>query len=177
MTDMVKLGQFEVTSGKLRVTDPCYDRSIWCSGYVDAENGTWEAFVYMSDQGAWGNRVSALEVRRVGENEAPDRLVSFEVGVDSGQAGFFDDAFYPEGDDNGEYGNTDTFYGKVCEITLSDKRAGVLPFGAVSSSGYGDGGYDCFVLEKNGKVVAARIVFISEEGDEDYFEDDEEDMV
>lgn len=86
MTDMVKLGQFEVTSGKLRVTDPCYDRSIWCSGYVDAENGTWEAFVYMSDQGAWGNRVSALEVRRVGENEAPDRLVSFEVAGDPVQS-------------------------------------------------------------------------------------------
>jgi hypothetical protein len=37
-------------------------------------------------------------------------------------------------------------------------------FGVATASGYGDGGYSCYVArDKTGKIVAARIVFISEE--------------
>lgn len=164
MMDIVVLGQFEVTSGKLRVTDPCYDRSVWCSGYVDAENGTWNALITTADTELMGRRVARLVVWRqvdtqLGET-APiaDQPVDFEVGVDSGQAGFFDDAFYP---DNCEEGD---FYGKCGDFTLSKQMGGVLPFGAVSRSGFGDGGYDCFVgRNEKGNVVSAQIVFITPE--------------
>lgn len=34
--------QFQVTSGAVRVTDPCYDRQVWCSGQLEnVRNGTW----------------------------------------------------------------------------------------------------------------------------------------
>ena len=28
------LGEFEVTSGVLRVSDPCYERDTWCAGTI-----------------------------------------------------------------------------------------------------------------------------------------------
>lgn len=70
----------------------------------------------------------------------------FEVGVDSGQAGFFDDAVFAV--HNGGY--DEAFCDKAYDITLSNKKAGVMLNGVVSSSGYGDGGYECtyyFFLE------------------------------
>ena len=60
----------------------------------------------------------------------------------------------------------------------------------MSSSGYGDGGYNCYLLrDKNNEVVGFQIVFIEDDYDEDeededydeyeeedeYFEEEEED--
>ena len=39
--------------------------------------------------------------------------------------------------------------------------------GFVSSSGYGDGCYDCWVAERDGKVVAIRVEYITEDDEED----------
>ncbi len=48
----------------------------------------------------------------------------------------------------------------------------VMDKGLVSSSGFGDGGYDCFIQkDEEGKIVAIKIVFIGEND----FEEDEED--
>ena len=56
-----------------------------------------------------------------------------------------------------------------------DQGNTVFERGLVSSSGYGDGGYDCFVQEdEDGKVVAIKIVFIGEDDFEE--EEDEEDF-
>ena len=101
------------------------------------------------------------------------------VGVDSGQAGFFDlEPFAAQSateEENGGY-NQDTehgkFYRSICEQTNEDaEQFAVVPFGAASSSGYGDGGYDLYVLrDKDGLVIEAVIVFIcdydEEEGEE-----------
>ena len=175
ITDGIRLGEFEITSGVMRVTDPCYDKETWCSGTVDAKNGTWEAFIETSNEGGWGNRVSSLTVLHMNSGRSYSAsdwdMTSIDVGVDSGQAGFFDNALYPDGERTGEFGDLDTFYGKVCDLTCETKEsAGVIPFGAVSSSGYGDGGYKCYVRRMNGLVVAAKIVFISddEEDEDDY---------
>ena len=46
--------------------------------------------------------------------------------------------------------------------------------GVVSSSGYGDGGYEASVIKTDGKIVAVKIDFGMEEKDI-YEEDDEED--
>lgn len=91
---------------------------------------------------------------------------SFEVGVDSGQAGFFDDAFYQNDTVFEElpapgFAIGDLWYRHVCDITLSKMSAGVLPYGAVSSSGFGDGGYTCYThADENGVIDFAFIVFI-----------------
>jgi len=90
----------------------------------------------------------------------------FEVGVDSGQAGFFDDAFYQNDTVFEElpapgFAIGDLWYRHVCDITLSKMSAGVLPYGVVSSSGFGDGGYTCYThADENGVIDFAFIVFI-----------------
>lgn len=169
------LGTFEVVSGRMIASDPCYAENLWCCNMLEnARNGTWHASIVYDDiAGSW------LRVARLtAEHECADALVcSMEdanicVGVDSGQAGFFDAAHYR--DDRvidscripSEQG--DLWYGHCCQITLSRQQAGVLPFGVVSSSGYGDGGYDCQIQrDAAGYIVRAEIVFIDAETNEE----------
>lgn len=169
---MRSLGTFEVTSGRIRATDPCYSPSTWCAGEVKAKNGRWSAKIEFDD-----GRVASLTVRHIDHLTAsPQTLSQIDVGVDSGQAGFFDAAKYGEAyaadkaweekTKQNSYGNLDTFYGKVCSLT-SGLQGGAIEWGAVSSSGYGDGGYSLYFTEENGEVVAARVVFIGD----DYYED------
>ena len=38
------LGEFELTGPNLRVSDPCYERNVWCCGVLsNCVVGTWEA--------------------------------------------------------------------------------------------------------------------------------------
>lgn len=167
------LGTFYVDSGKLMVSDPCYDIGTWCQGSIDnVPNGTWNAKIIRTDENSWGVRCAELHAYHESTNGLfLDWIKSdIRVGVDSGQAGIFDYAKYPQGESTGKYGDKDSFYGKVCDITLDSKlSSGVIEFGTVSSSGYGDGGYNCYyATDKNGKVIAVKIVFIGDESEEDY---------
>lgn len=146
--EFIDLGEFEMTSPVMRVSDPCYERDVWCCGTVDhCKLGTWEAGVLKTDEGEWGTRCAVLAVRH--KDTGPDFNVirlgkvrkvackcveqSFEVGVDSGQAGFFDDAFYQNDTVFEElpapgFAIGDLWYRHVCDITLSKMSAGVLPY-------------------------------------------------
>ena len=181
------LGTFEVTGDKLLVTDPCYERGTWCAGVVkNVRPGTWVGVVRYSDEGLWGTRVRQVEAHYIGSNPSDSgwTMQQFDVGVDSGQAGIFDEARYPNGEP-GEYGDASTFYGRACEATLgrddeesTRRRGNVISEGVVVSSGYGDGSYVCEAFDgADGKVVAVRITFIGDDEEydgEDYEEDDDE---
>ncbi len=53
------------------------------------------------------------------------------------------------------------WYSMCCQHTLSERSAGVIPGGAVSESGYGDGAYECFYrVNPNDEVVGVKIVFL-----------------
>ena len=181
--DITVLGDFEVTSPTMRASDPCYDRDVWCCGTFDnCKLGTWEAGVLMQDEGVWGTRVAVLAVRhketgpdftsirdpKTYINVGPWTEQTFEVGVDSGQAGLFDDAHYQDdtvfdGMEEPEHDFGDLWYNHACDITLSRMHAGVMPFGAVSSSGFGDGSYVCYTHEGDtGEIDFACIVSIDE---------------
>lgn len=161
-----ELGTFEVSSGELRVTDPCYDPGTWCAGTIRAKDGTWTAELRHSDEGSWGKRVAELVVRHEDHAGAePNRLTGIDAGVDSGQCGFFDAAKYLQ-HQGGEYGDLSTFYGQACAATATEGGGIVMGFGAVSSSGYGDGSYEVYVHEVDGLAVAARVVFISDDEDD-----------
>lgn len=175
-TEEKRYQEFEVISNELLVTDPCYEKGTWCSG--DLENvlpGIWQASVMRLQDPDWGDRVAELvichESIKDTDAESIDEWVPITVGVDSGQAGFFDPQFYPNGEP-GEYGDKDTFYGRACEATDNPHDWGIVDgHGVVSQSGFGDGAYACYVTrDPQGRVIAAKIVFIS---DEDY-EDDHE---
>lgn len=96
--ETIDLGTFQVISGVLRISDPCYDKDVWCAGAVsNVLNGTWKAQVVKRDNhDNWGNRCRKLVA--VHESFDPDKVtidaLPFEVGVDSGCAGIFDDSMY-----------------------------------------------------------------------------------
>jgi hypothetical protein len=148
---MIKqLGSFEVVSGEILISDPCYDIPTWCTALVKAKNGIWDAWVHISDTGDWGMRVAQLFARHEdleGHVSADDEIG--EAGVDSGQCGFFDIEHFKDDSLVDESMRTrddwlveeELWYSLCCDVTLSS-HAGVIPFGVVSRSGYGDGGYD-----------------------------------
>lgn len=168
---IIKLGE------KVMVSDPCYGLGTWCQGVIEnVLPGDYHCMVEYSDEGIWGVRVAAIEVihqnTRVIRYESQD----FEVGVDSGQAGIFDYEYYAKYHTDCKKSDhvDDDWYDKVCDLTLSRESAGTIDnLGLVSSSGYGDGGYTCWVsTNEDGKVNAIRIEFIVDE--EDYYDEDEE---
>lgn len=175
----IKLGQFEITSGKVVVSDPCYKLGTWCMGTLEnVKKGKWTAKILKTNEGDWGNRVAALIATHKDKDFGYDfckwEKQTFEVGVDSGQAGIFDSTGFKSDDDN--YDDPNSWYRRVCEITLADCGAGIIDnSGVASSSGYGDGGYDCSVIKENGKIIAIMIDFgLLQEEEEDYDEDDED---
>lgn len=160
MTNNKRLGTFKVTSGAVMVSDPCYKRGTWCHGKIEnVKNGVWRAAVGISHEGAWGDRVAFLIATHgdipVYGTKLDRHEAEFEVGVDSGQAGIFDDTHYQDEsvappDEPNEF--DDRWYSMCCNAT--DNYAGIIPFGVVSSSGFGDGGYECtYYTNSDGEVV------------------------
>lgn len=185
--------KFEVTSGKMVLSDPCYKIPTWCQGVVDrVKNGTWVTEVNKTDQGSWGERVSylvAFNEQALKENPALEetlvngwgKQLPFNFGVDSGQFGFFDNEHY-RNDKSAtdltkyDFGDTydqesgDSWYRAVANLTLADEQWGVLPFGVVSSSGFGDGSYSVFaVVNEYDEYVGFMAVFINEDDEDDEY--------
>lgn len=78
------VGEFEITSGKVIVTDPCYEVGTWCQGTLDnVAKGKWTAFVGRSDERMWGMRCAELTVvhdsyaRRYEQREQLEREEKF----------------------------------------------------------------------------------------------------
>lgn len=185
--NLTQIGSFEL-SGKMRVSDPCYKPDVWCCGTLNTRPGTWEAAVMVMDNemtGGWGKRVAVLaakheeciiplDTQTVNESSDKSRVLSpwkiadFEVGVDSGQAGFFDDANFVSR--NG--GEDEYWYDRMCSITLSSVSAGVVEDGAVSSTGFGDGGYPCiYRAGTDGLVDFVYIIFIDDKPSDEWEEE------
>jgi len=152
---MHSVGAFEVTSGFIEISDPCYSGG---DGHrIPALNGTWVGEIEMSDEGSWGMRVAKLRAHREGILTPPFSFIGV-AGVDSGQMSISDaDKFHLLPGD---------LYDLVCDKT---SPAGIIEdFAVVSSTGYGDGGYDVVVSkDENGRAFAVEVVFIAEEDDDE----------
>lgn len=170
----IAIGNFEVVSGKIMVSDPCYEIGTWCQGTLkNVRAGIWKGYILVSDEGDWGHRVSELIAMCDGSDGSrwmPE--TGFQVGVDSGQAGIFDVTYYRDESvvldveriSEEIINPDDPWYSICCDRTLSDNSAGVIPFGVVSSSGFGDGSYRCYTTkDESGVTVGIRIVFIDDE--------------
>jgi hypothetical protein len=162
---MQNIGSFEVTSNKIIVSDPCYNMETWCIGDFKAMNGKWNSYIKILDKIV----VKLLIVHEGYDKTDPYIKLNIDVGVDSGQCGFYDyQKYVDEGAGRGKYNNTNTFYGKVCSLTDTSRKekkyAGIINnFGVVSSSGYGDGSYDVFVGYDGDQVTIAKLVFTNDE--------------
>lgn len=188
----VTVGPFTVTPsilggnvGAIRVTDPCYDREVWCCGTFPALAGSWYGLIEYDD--ATG-RVSRLAVYHSTARDAvPGKASGLDVGVDSGQCGFFDEARYPMTKEAiGDYDDKNSFYGKACAATsyepidTAPRGGAVEDMGVVSSSGWGDGSYECRLAERmnvadgTAYAIAADVTFIGEEEEDEYDGDEDE---
>ena len=174
--NMIDLGSFEVVSGKMDVSDPCYEVDVWCRGELEnCKLGTWNASAIEKHMGSWGHRICkliAVHEDYIHASGMIREVAGFEVGVDSGQAGIFDASHYRDDSVVSNDGHKHLFEGEefepwydyCCDITFSDQSAGVLPFGCVSSSGFGDGGYDCYFWRNSeGQIVRVEIEYLPED--------------
>ena len=164
-TSIIRTGNIEL-SDKVVVSDPCYDRSVWCMETDIAVNpGTYATYIFKKDEKRFGVRVAAIIAVHMDYTESINK--DWEpydccVGVDSGQCGIFDDAVYPANEESGgNYDDEESFYGECCKLTLSNDQGGILKShkGVVSSSGYGDGSYKLLCQYHEGERVALMIDF------------------
>jgi len=181
-----KLGTFKVETGKVYVSDPCYEKSQGKTTNrslgiaLPAVNGIWRssATIHKTE-----GRVSVLTAKSQESRMGGVWTEVFEAGVDSGQMSIFDEKFYrvksegqgklsptwkymATGKHENEKDGGGVFYGACCTLTCGEdngatSQAGVLEHGAVSSTGWGDGSYPVFVKKnKAGKVVAVKVKFM-----------------
>lgn len=174
------LGTLQLTQPTLRITDPCYQVGTWCAVTLQAKPGAWLAKSVVGPT-SWHTRVKVLQISHetLGDVDVADyktlEHTELNAGVDSAQCGFFDDALYPRDAAAFEY-EGDTFYGQCCKLTLDRglPGGGVLASqaGVLTSSGFGDGGYDVFVQrDAQGEVVLVQLLFIDESVQDDEDED------
>ena len=153
-------------SGKVIVSDPCYDRKLWCAiKDIAVKPGNYAAYIVKSDEQDAGVRVACIIVvlaERVQLLKNDWELLHGSIGVDSDQCGIFDDTIYPlDKESLGKYDDIDTFYGECCKRILSGFQGGVLKSykGVVSSTGFGDGVYHLFCQYHEGERVALMVDF------------------
>ena len=186
-----RLGEFEVESGILVVSDPCYNLgSNWNFELENVKCGIWEAFAQYSDEDDFGIRIAALGVKQIdqemdiSEMELEDNYyidddifdwINDRIGVDSVQVSIVDKKYYRNDEELQDYTCDFTFgdskwYNLCCNKSLSEESAGMIPGGVVSESGFGDGCYEA-ALHVNGfgKIDMVTVYFIGdeEEGEEE----------
>ena len=149
---------------KVDITDPCYDKNVWCRMTVDCEPGEYKGYIEMSDEGDWGMRVATVSIFKGNKIWGIEEMEYIgNIGVDAGLAGFFNNK--PDFSDKEWY--------EFCN-KIEHGHAWNLYDGIFSSSGYGDGGYNVYANEERN---AFTIVFIDDEYDEeddDFYDYDEE---
>lgn len=172
------VGSFVIESGQVVAKDPGYNimnGSIFSDMIIPVENGTWNTYIKYSTEQIF--RISELIVCN---QKFEDKIKNgkwkkiTEVDVDTGQAGIFDVKYFR---DDSVVDSTfklasyvkiidkgDKWYSMCCATTYDEKiknyLGGAIPFGAVSSSGYGDGTYNVYGISVGKNIVALQIVFI-----------------
>lgn len=157
----IKIGEFVVNSGQIKVSDPCYV-SDECNTDFKAVDGKYNAYVVLNKVGRVGMLV-AIHTNYDCDNENFIWEEADFVGVDSGTMSICDLAYYDKYHkselDNNWYSHF------ICEEL--DEYMILENAGCVSSSGYGDGSYPVDVVyesEDSDKICAVRVQFLEVEG-------------
>ncbi len=175
----ISFGTFQVTSGKLIISDPCY-------GYDEEDTEDLQALLKPAKRGTWSATVSYDEEEVVhqltafwGNTEPEGEWLPIDqlIAVDSAQAGIFDFTFF--NDDEKIIGEVENvyeidmddhvskYYVACCDAVSTEQQGGIVPGGAVAMSGYGDGLYPVYMKENaSGEIVAVMIDFLGSDEDE-----------
>jgi len=171
---IIQLGEFECPDGKMVISDPCYDIGIWCQAFMNNfMKGAYKATATTGDIDGWGNRCLRLSIAYAALSEDDISKFkfnpeSFDIGVDSGQCGFFALEHYKDDSIIKEF--SDDWYDYIWEYVVGKdnngkyRNFGVMPFGTVSFSGLGDGSYTLYTHKNlDGLVDAAYVSYIDED--------------
>lgn len=133
--------------GSVDITDPCYDRDVWCRmDDVKIKNGSYVCVIWK-----YAKRIAIIGIYHNGKipNQNSMEIIG-SIGVDAGLAGFFHNK--PDFDDKE--------WDKLCN-KMSNRTAWLTKLGFWSESGYGDGVYGVYAgKDKNGVINALEIRFI-----------------
>lgn len=162
------VGTFTVDSGKVIVTDPCYQKDEQDDLQVillNVKNGNWTASITYTDEEVVERLYIFYGVKKPsGKWHDCDK----RIAVDSAQAGLFDFAAFGR-DEAIEYEVENVYdieidedglkyYVACCDIVASEAQGGIVPGGAVSMSGYGDGMYEVKVKYNSSKEVVGIMI-------------------
>lgn len=182
--DWTPIGSFVTDSGELVVADPGYSQDdIKADGAIAGrvkrvKKGVWTLSVRYDSSEGESRRCSELLVKHESVTSAKGLLKNPQKGtisVDSGQAGVFDALHFRDPNvvpkdhawKDKPTAPDDLWFSLCCEQTDGAADAGVIPYGAVASSGDGDGSYTWVVYRnKLGDAVAVRIIFTDEDDDD-----------
>ena len=177
---------------KVIIGDPCYKVDSM-ETVKNVLPGIYHAFLRIADCNSWGKRISRLMVihkdylSKIDYDNSDSYALENNmnglytentnyIGVDSGQAGIYDYAYFHKYENEREYGKPADWYTRVCNMTETPERGGVLDSRcAVSSSGYGDGSYPCTIFrDKHSKEAVAfsidfEVEYNADEDDEDEY--------
>ena len=161
----IHLGILDLTKeGKVIASDPCYEPDIWCASEVEVRKGDYIARAVYGDVPGWGERVIELTINNIHTPKKKATRVIGHCGVDSGQCGFFEATNYRENHPDKDTKKSEAWYERACKITLNQKRhnCGMMgQYGAVASSGIGDGCYTLYAgYDNRGQITALRLRFL-----------------
>ena len=156
-------GKVNFTENSVRVSDPCYDSSVWCTLDVPVKPGeytcvSWRGTDRYKDKES-GKRYSDTRTMIIGvyldgfipsKDDFEKSEILGNIGVDAGMAGFYQNK--PD--------FTRDEWMDFCEVFCRDvkKHCRIDPYGFTSKSGYGDGMYDVRGYKNaDGETIALEI--------------------
>lgn len=149
----------KITFGNMvDVTDPCYDKDVWCRmNNVSIKPGKYHCIKWLSTKKLDGKpyvdtRVGILGIYLDGVIPQQKQMIEIgSIGVDSGLAGFFEH----------KPNYNDEEWQLFCDRLRDNKNAWIIDCGVYSSSGYGDGYYGVYACKDNNEnITALEIRFI-----------------
>lgn len=146
-----KVGSIVVPEGvtSIDITDPCYEKDVWCRMTADIEPGQYNCFVWKRD-----GRILKSALLKAGVDPNATDLLQEEIGfidVDAGLAGYFinkPDYGYNNETEEDEWHNVCKWTWSFADERLAwvhDESTPMKCIGFFTESGYGDGEY--FVYE------------------------------
>lgn len=156
---------FKKFTNKIDLTDPCYNKDVWCRTSVEALPGNYVCFARRYE-----GRIVATAIINIDEVKLTrDNLKELffeeyaEIGVDSGMAGYFNNKpdYHSKSFDN---------WPKFCDLVLGENYQeyfvldfnsnGLVVDGFFSQTCWGDGCYPVYVAKNNNNnVVAVAMLF------------------
>ena len=160
--ESIGLGLISITSGRLVISDPSYERNIWCASAIENfPNGQYDCEIDLGEAIDWGTRVFRMRMLKEGLNLSQcDFKLLDSCCVDCAILGFFDDDYHKRSHPN-----------KVSDEWFEQNIIGLVEFASIpdekcflSSTGIGDGQYNVYGLyDCDGNLVGVEAEFLSDE--------------